>query len=470
MLAKLSLCHTEALGQRWFQCDDCDELTKLNNSCGDRNCPQCSGAKRQEFTEQAETLLLDGVEYHQVVFTLPEELSAMALGNRKDIADLLMHSAWKAIKKSVESEQGYEFGALMVLHTWNQKLESHWHVHALVPAAGPSLEDGYWKAAEHPEAARFIEEGKCPPKYLVDAINLRTNFRKFAINRLRSLRRRGKLSLGASQEHLRCDDAWEELINDFENKDWCVHIEPPRSDESRAEHVVRYLTRYLTGGPISDWRITHADDETVTILAREGTRTGGERKQVPYTMKTEEFVRRWCLHIQPPQLTKTRRYGSWINKGKSAYRELCLVSLESAGLNTAKLCLESNRPTDDSSPEPPDRFDDIVCEHCGSDRVRFVKKTAKPSWKRLLGTGSPHIPDWYRESRESDERSEWDCVMGEGYSDWYDENIKPLIEVAREIRRDGLPPVARQEPHLPLFGDDPGELTAAICKYEFVSF
>lgn len=155
VLSKTSLCRTEALGGRWYQCDDCDRLTKRHNSCGDRHCPQCSGGKRKNFFDRTSRLILDGVDYYQVVFTLPEVISTMALAKRQEIAELLFHSAWKSLKKTVETEQQCELAALMVLHTWNQKLDAHWHVHALVPGAGPSLVDGSWTEATAPKVAGY---------------------------------------------------------------------------------------------------------------------------------------------------------------------------------------------------------------------------------------------------------------------------------------------------------------------------
>jgi hypothetical protein len=101
---------------------------------------------------------------------------------------------------------------------------------------------------------------------------------------------------------------------------WVSHIEPPRSEESRPEHVVRYLTRYLTGGPISDYRITATDAESVTFLAREGRTVGGEDVQVPCTLPRDEFVRRWCLHVQSDQLTKTRYFGDGLGRCRDRYR------------------------------------------------------------------------------------------------------------------------------------------------------
>lgn len=126
-LAKLSLCRTAALGGRKYRCDGCERECVVYNSCGDRHCPQCAGAKRASWIDSAEQLLLEGVPYFQVVFTLPGALSSLALGNRRVIYDLLFQAAWAALKETIEVEQGYDPAALMVLHTWNQRLESNPH-------------------------------------------------------------------------------------------------------------------------------------------------------------------------------------------------------------------------------------------------------------------------------------------------------------------------------------------------------
>ncbi len=135
VLAKLSLCRTRALGGKNYQCDDCDEVTQVYHSCGDRHCPQCSGCKRYDFAKRAEQLILEGVTYYQVVFTLPGVISELALTNREAIADLLFEAAASSLRKTIRSQQEYDPASMMVLHTWNQQLLPHWHVHALFPAA-----------------------------------------------------------------------------------------------------------------------------------------------------------------------------------------------------------------------------------------------------------------------------------------------------------------------------------------------
>jgi len=96
-----------------------------------------------------------GVDYDQVVFTMPDDLSALTLGNRREMFNLLFRSAAKSLKTVLEKEQQYKAAASMVLHTWNQKLDAHVHLHAVVPGGGPSLRHpGTWKKAEPPPHER----------------------------------------------------------------------------------------------------------------------------------------------------------------------------------------------------------------------------------------------------------------------------------------------------------------------------
>ena len=120
VLAKLSLCRTRHLGGHRYRCHDCGGQTNVYNSCGDRHCPQCSGSKRYDFSQRAQAVLLEGVTYYQVVFTLPSELSRLALSNRRAIAELLFQSAWTSLRQAIRSEQDYDPAAMIVLHTWNQ--------------------------------------------------------------------------------------------------------------------------------------------------------------------------------------------------------------------------------------------------------------------------------------------------------------------------------------------------------------
>ena len=196
-LAKLELCRTVALGGHLYRCDACDIECRVSNSCGDRHCPQCAGAKRADWLDSTSQLLLPGITYFQVVFTIPDKLSALALGNRKEMYDLLFRAAWKTLKEVIADEQHFEAAAAMVLHTWNQMLEAHAHLHAMVPGGGPALTgDHRWIKSRRPHVKQ------CDGNYLCDSEELKSRFRKTFLAGLKRLHANGKLNLTGDWEFL----------------------------------------------------------------------------------------------------------------------------------------------------------------------------------------------------------------------------------------------------------------------------
>ncbi len=428
VLAKISVCRTNVLGGRKFRCGDCDEFSSLYNSCGDRHCPQCSGGKRVDFNEKASKLILPEVDYYQVVFTLPSELSELALANPMEMSDLLVHAGWKSLSKNIKDEQDYDPAAITVLHSWNQKLESHWHVHMLVPGEGPCVSRDGWKRSEAPPEVR-----NSTGHYLVDRDRLCESYRKSAIRKLRRLRALGKLKFGGKFEYLRSDENWEVFVKNLESKNWVAYIQPPPTEESTGGEVVHYLTRYLTGGPISNYRIVRADHHEVTFLAREGKRVGGDRGQVEVTLPIEEFVRRWCLHIQPDQLTKSRYLGGWSNNRQQQYMSRCRELLAERGI--AQVIVESDQnEMADTREEGPD----LVCPHCGSDRLEMIERTAKPSWKELFWRENASCPSWYSELQWADHRTFWTDAYGSEFYDWY---LETQVEGAKESEPESSHPI-----------------------------
>ena len=114
--------------------------------------------------------------------------------------------------------------------------------------------------------------------------------------------------------------------------EWVSFIQPPPRDTRgaacRPGQVIKYLARYLTGGPISNTRIIVADEAQVTFWAREGKTPGGDTHSIEVTLPIEEFTRRWSLHILPKGYTKTRRFGGWSNTRRDRYLERCAILLE----------------------------------------------------------------------------------------------------------------------------------------------
>lgn len=382
-LAKIALCRTRALGGHVYRCRGCQSETPIYNSCGDRHCPQCSGARRADWLDSTCELLIAGVTYFQVVFTLPAELSALALGNRRQIYNLLFHSAWEALRDQIAKEQGFEAAAAMVLHTWNQKLDAHAHVHALVPGGGPALDSSRpgWISSRK-------RNGKpCSAPYLVDAKELRTRYRELVLKGLRRLRKQAKLKLEGEWSRLQVQANWDQWLSRFENKTWVSFIQAPPNEHCRPEHVAKYLARYMTGGPISDRRlISHADGK-VEFWARVGDQTGGgDGASAPYTLSGVEFVRRWSMHILPKGFTKSRRYGGYSNHHRDRYRKQCLTLL--------RVKEELSPPAEDVEGQPEESAEESTpaCPHCG-EAMELIATRIKPSWYSVMW--SKHRPWWY---------------------------------------------------------------------------
>jgi hypothetical protein len=377
-LAKLELCWTAALGGRWLYCQSCDLQAVVYNSCGDRHCPQCRGGKRADWVERMTTLLLPGVDYFQVVFTLPQELSSLALGNRRTLYNLLFRSASQALKEILAEQFGLEAASLVVLHTWNQRLEHHPHVHLLVPGGGPSLDGKRWVKTRHP---KFRNKRK---PYLVDNRLLSQRFRDLFLKAIEKLQSKGELQVKKKSE-------FDTLLADMQSIDWVVFIQAPPNENASPEQVIKYLARYMTGGPISDKRLVSHESGKVTIQARRNEKStdGDSPKQVHVTLDGVEFVRRWSLHILPKGFVKVRRYGGFSNRRCEAYLELCRELL---GL--AVVATDPAEEVNDGEFEEPEEVCRDKCPKCNESMITLVHQN-RPSWSDTM-SGLAR-PTWYRD-------------------------------------------------------------------------
>ena len=374
-LRRINFCRTAALGGHLYRCDGCGTSVPVYNSCTDRHCPTCTGARRASWVEEKEQLLHPRVTYFQAVFTIPERLSSLVLGNRTACYRLLFHAAWKALQTSLAKECGFRPAAAMMLHTWNQRLEHHPHVHALVPGCGPSLDGTRWVECRRTKQRR----NKPARPFLVDNKRLGRRFRDAYLAGLRKLVR---------QQQLRLVDraAFEPLLNDLQLQDWVVFVQPPPKNDSDPSHVLRYLARYMTGGPISDRRLLRWDGDHITFAARVRDKSG---RQEPVTLTAREFIRRWSLHILPAGFMKSRAYGGWSNTQRHDYRALCQSLAPSVVLPDADE-RSSGAPCEQSSDPPCEKEEplsgDRQCPHCHA-RMRVIDVMLRPSWRDLFYGG-----------------------------------------------------------------------------------
>jgi len=188
---------------------------------------------------------------------------------------------------------------------------------------------------------------------------------------------------------LRIGEATNVLISDR-------YIEPPPHEGCPPAQVLKYLARYLTGGPISDARIVSADERQVTFLAREGKVTGGQREQVPISISAVEFTRRWSLHILPKGYTKSRRFGGWSNRRKGEYVERCAMLLDGVDTRLAPEALHFDPSLFEPERESETEGKHSQCPRCGA-AMSQTAASLKPSWADVMD--SPNRPNWYSHIR-----------------------------------------------------------------------
>ena len=142
VLLAIARCRTAALGGHIDECSRCGHRATISyNSCRNRHCPKCQTGARELWLEARRRELLPS-PYAHVVFTLPQQLAPLALQNKKIIYDLLLRASAETLLEVARNPRrlGAEIGFFSVLHTWNQKLQLHPHVHCVVPAGGLSLD------------------------------------------------------------------------------------------------------------------------------------------------------------------------------------------------------------------------------------------------------------------------------------------------------------------------------------------
>jgi hypothetical protein len=366
VLSRILLCRTATLKGRLYECPECHSECNVYNSCVDRHCPQCGGARRANWLEKTEQLVLPQVNYFQVVFTLPAELSGLILGNRQALYDLLFQAAWRALDETLRASGQFQPAAQLVLHTWNQRLGHHPHIHALVPGGGPSLDGLRWITSRHPTQPRRRKP------YLVDNTELGHKFREHYVDGLRRLVCNGKLRLEGEWYWLQDPTQREAWLDELSAPDWNVFVEGPPHGKSRPTDVLKYLARYMTGGPISDRRLISDEDGVVTFWARSKEK-GQDSRYEEFSLKGTEFVRRWTMHILPKGYTRSRAYGGYHGSKRAAYLEACRRLL---GIAVDAPVSTDDRLEDAESSGP-------TCPHCDIAML-CIRRQSRPSWKKIF--------------------------------------------------------------------------------------
>jgi len=290
VMRAVSVCRTQELGGHLDRCDACGFERPAYNSCRNRHCPKCQSLAKAQWLEKQTSELLP-VGYFHLVFTLPHELNRLILGNKKILLGLLFKAVSETLLEFGQSRFGGTVGIIAVLHTWDQKLQDHFHLHCLVPSGALSFDRSRWTAA-------------------------RKNF-LFPVKAL-SLVFRGKfLDLLQRACEKRKIPAANNAIKASRQKSWVVYAKKPFGSP---QTVLDYLGRYTHRVALSNDRILQVENGEVTLSYRD--RKDGDRKKT-MALAAQEFIRRFLLHVLPDGFMRIRHFGFLANRSKKQALAQC---------------------------------------------------------------------------------------------------------------------------------------------------
>jgi predicted Zn-ribbon and HTH transcriptional regulator len=330
VMSAIERCRTAALGGHVARCEDCAYTTIAYNSCRNRHCPKCQGAAAKQWLADREAELLP-VPYYHVVFTLPGPIADLAYQNKAVLYDLLFKvSAETMLTIATDPKHlGARIGITSVLHTWGSALTHHPHVHMIVPGGGIS-----------PDGQRWVS---CRPGFFLPVRVLSRLFRRLFLEKLLAAHQAGRLSFFGDHARLVDAQAFTAFLAPLRKTEWVVYSKRPFGGP---EAVLAYLSRYTHRVAIANSRLIAFDEQGVTFNWKD-YRIEGRNRYKHMTLATDEFIRRFLIHVLPKGLHRIRHYGL-LAKGVCAdniarVREL-LVAVNSQSEPT-RAAADSSKPS-----------------------------------------------------------------------------------------------------------------------------
>src|ERR1700686_5239748 len=209
VMTAIEVCRTAVLGGHLEQCDHCGHQRNAYNSCGDRHCPKCQSFARFKWLEQRQAELLN-TQYFHVVFTLPQQIAAIAYQNKRELYGILFRAAAQTLLTIAADPKhlGAEIGFLAVLHTWGQNLLHHPHLHCVVTGGGLPADGSQWIS--------------CRPRYFLPVPVLSCLFRRLFLGYLQKAFDAGHLEFFSSLEPLRERRAFLRYLAPLRRAKWVV--------------------------------------------------------------------------------------------------------------------------------------------------------------------------------------------------------------------------------------------------------
>jgi hypothetical protein len=354
VMSAIESCRTAALGGHVTRCQDCSYTTIAYNSCRNRHCPKCQGVAAKEWLAEREAELLP-VPYFHVVFTLPAAIADIAYQNKAVIYDLLFKvSAETMLTIAADPKHlGARIGITSVLHTWGSALTHHPHVHMIVPGGGIALDGKQWVS--------------CRPGFFLPVRVLSRLFRRLFLQRLVAAHQ--QLQFFGSHAPLANAQAFATYLAPLRKTEWVVYSKRPFGGP---EAVLAYLSRYTHRVAIANSRLIAYDQHGVTFRWKD-YRIEGRDRYKRMTLTTDEFIRRFLIHVLPKGFHRIRHYG--------------LLAKAACADNVARAreLLAIPKPLAEPA-DAADSNDPHLCPHCGG-RMIIIETFARGSTPRHRPTG-----------------------------------------------------------------------------------
>jgi len=359
-MSAIENCRTAALGGHVARCEDCAYTTIAYNSCRNRHCPKCQGAAAKEWLADREADLLP-VPYYHVVFTLPTPIADIAYQNKAVVYDLLFKvSAETMLTIAADPKHlGARIGITSVLHTWGSAMTHHPHLHMIVPGGGIS-----------PDGKRWVS---CRPGFFLPVRVLSRLFRRLFLEKLVAAHAVGRLSFFGDHVHLADAQSFAAFLAPLRKAEWVVYAKRPFGGP---EAVLAYLSRYTHRVAIANNRLIAFDEQGVTLKWKD-YRIEGRDRYKRMTLATDEFIRRFLIHVLPKGLHRIRHYGLFAKSSCAdniaRARELLAISNSQDELTVA--AVDHSEPT---------------CPCCGG-RMIIIEVFERGATPRHPPTGTPIV-------------------------------------------------------------------------------
>jgi len=362
VMSAVENCRTAALGGHVAACTKCDHQHIAYNSCRNRHCPKCQGAAAQDWMlARMEDLL--PVEYFHVVFTLPAQIADIAYQNKAAVYGLLFKTAAQTLLTIAADPKhlGARIGMTSVLHTWGSAMTHHPHVHVIVPGGGLSRDGSGWVA--------------CRSGFFLPVKVLSRLFRRLFLEGLARLHKTGKLRFFNDLSELADPGIFAAHLVALRKTDWVVYAKPPFGSP---EAVQAYLSRYTHRVAISNHRLVSAEANTVAFRWKDYRIKRGDHMRV-MRLPTDEFIRRFLIHVLPSGFHRIRHTGFLAN------------GIRRGRIETIRRLLDakpSQTPVEAESDDPSDPQQQQPCPKCGG-QMRIIQtflrgqtpKSRAPPWE-----------------------------------------------------------------------------------------